>query len=77
MLNHILFRVSLVGSAGLLIEVLALAFAVASMIYMTWSKTPETRWLNNWIIARLIVLTIAVSLIQMFTLNLAKKHAPA
>ncbi|RON42330.1 amino acid permease [Pseudomonas brassicacearum] len=64
------------GSAGLIVKIIALAFGIASIINLAWPRTPEAGWLNNWLIAVSIAVIVALGLIQMVLLKISKEPAP-
>jgi len=60
------------GSAGLVVKVIALVFGIASIINLMWPRTPEAGWLSNYLILVSIVVIVALGLIQMLMLNMPK-----
>ena len=60
------------GSAAVLIKVLALAFGIGSIINLAWPRTPEAGFFSNWLITISVPVIFALGLIQMGLLNLPK-----
>ncbi len=53
------------GSWGLPVNILALAYGITAMINMAWPRTPDAPWYDNWIVPLSAVIVVGVGLIYM------------
>ena len=54
------------GAWGLPVNIAALAYGVAAIVNMSWPRTPDAPWYDNWIVPLSAVVVIGLGLVYMF-----------
>lgn len=55
------------GSSGVVVKLLALAFGVAAIVNLAWPRTPQAGWFDNWLNVISMAVIMVAGLVQMVT----------
>ncbi|TDD53145.1 APC family permease [Saccharopolyspora elongata] len=66
------------GRWGILVNVVALAYGIGAMVNISWPRTPQAAWYDNYIVLLSGGIVVAIGVIYMFTTHhYGRSNAPA